>query len=817
MIPYLSTTGTAVKGYPLADAIECIVNREVNGAYELRAKYPITGLHYDRILNNRFIYATPGILATVQPFRIYRITKPLNGVVTIYARHVSYDMSGIIVTPFTSATLTAAIADVPNNVVPDMGGFTLATSRTVSSAMTIKEPRPLWKLLGGQQGSFLDVYGGEWDFDKYTATLVTQLGTNRGVEIRYAKNLTKLEADADLTSTYGGVFPYWYDEESNTYVAPSAPVMITGSPYTRILLLDCSGDFQTAPTTAELQTKASNYITANSVGDPKQSWKVSFALLAQSEDYKTQQMLEQVALGDTVTVIYDELGVDATARAMATEWNALKDQYESITIGRVKQNLASIIVGQNRETQEEITSMKSALETAVDQATDFIKNGAGYMRFIYNGSDELTEIVSLDNPDISQATNVWRWNNGGFGFSSTGYNGTYGLAITQNGAIVADYITTGTLNAARVKAGILSDVLNKNSWNLDTGALTITNGTINITTNSATNDLIVLNYQSGTVTQRSQMSPNGLTAGYKDTSDSTETSTAVNGFGMSGWNYNPSTRQTFGISASTGAFLAYHTTGNVGGVFDRDGIILKKSDGTTTAQIYSADGSADFYGDITGYGGVYISGDSGEIVFRDSSNVKRTQMDATGLQFWNSSSTRTAFYPSEAQLVTDFDTSMMTSFFYYHDSNTATAPSTQVGRVMHLSNVTGTVRYQMSFENNGTVSYNNVIFPYIRRYNNSTSWTRWMYLNNTIAETISTSGTDISYNVGNGVYLVTTGRSNSSSATQDGLWIAVINATSHITAIKAPSGGTTCTVSGRNISFHTGAANVICCITRIGP
>lgn len=482
-------TGNGLGG--LSDAISCKVTHEVNGIYEMSMQYPVTGLHFSDILNNRFIMATPDFMTAAQPFRIYRITRPLNGVVTIYARHITYDMSGIIIKPFTALDLTSAMTAVNNSAIPGMGGFTVTTTRTVSSQMKIVEPRTLWKLLGGEQGSFLDVYGGEWDFDGMTATLVTKLGTDRGVEIRYAKNLTKLEADSDLSSTYGGVFPYWYSEDEG-YVAPSSAVMITGSPYSRILLLDCSETFETKPTVVQLQTKAQSYITANSVGSPKESWKVNFAMLSQSPEYSGT--LDSVMLGDTVKVIYDDLGVNATARIVKTEWDALKEKYITATVGRVKQNLASIIVGQNREVESQLKTQKSDLENAIDNATNFIKNGGGYMRFIYDSNDNLTEIISMDDPDIAQATKVWRWNNGGFGFSSTGYNGTYGLAITQNGEIVADYITTGTLNAQRIKAGILQDTANKNSWNLATGAFTITDGSINIATSSQTYDAIQLSF-----------------------------------------------------------------------------------------------------------------------------------------------------------------------------------------------------------------------------------------------------------------------------------------------------------------------------------
>lgn len=475
-------TGNGLGGLP--DAIEAVVSHEINGIYELMFRYPVTGLHFDDLANGNIVMAEPDALTNAQPFRIYRITKPLNGVVTVYARHLCYDMQGIICEPFTATDLTTAFQTIPTKLTP-ANSFNLSTTRTVATGMSIVEPRPLWKLLGGQAGSILDVYGGEWDFDGYDAKLVTQLGTDRGVRVSYGKNMTELEQDGTIEGTYSGVYPYWYDEESSTLVTiPEKFVTVAGAEVSdRVFVLDCSDDWDTAPSAQDLRDKANAYILANSVGNAKHSWKVSFA-------DNPELMMDRVMLGDTLHVRYERIGVDATARAVKTEYDVLAKHYKAITVGRVKQNLAAIIVAQQEETASQFAQVKSDLETAVDDATDFIRNGAGYMRFIYNANEELTEIVSLDDPDISQATNVWRWNNGGFGFSSTGYNGNYSLAITQNGAIVADFITAGTLNANVIKAGILQDAANKNSWNMTTGALTITDGSINITTNSSTYDVI---------------------------------------------------------------------------------------------------------------------------------------------------------------------------------------------------------------------------------------------------------------------------------------------------------------------------------------
>ena len=237
--PYI---GNGLGGLP--DAIEATVTHEINGEYELKLRYPVTGLHFEELISGRIIMAAPDDLTDEQPFRIYRITKPLNGIVSVYARHLCYDMQGIIVEPFSADSLTTAFQTIPTVCTPS-SPITLSTTRSVASGMTLAEPRPLWKLIGGQSGSILDVYGGEWDFDKNEAKLVTQLGADRGVSIRYGKNMTEMEQDATIESSYSGVYPYWYDEESNTLVTLTEKfVPVTGAVVSnRVMMLDCSSDF----------------------------------------------------------------------------------------------------------------------------------------------------------------------------------------------------------------------------------------------------------------------------------------------------------------------------------------------------------------------------------------------------------------------------------------------------------------------------------------------------------------------------------------------------------------------------------------------
>ena len=688
--------GNGLGGLP--DAIECVVSHEINGIYELQMRYPVTGQHFDEIESGRFIMAKPDDLTPAQPFRVYRITKPLNGVVTVYARHICYDMQGIVVEPFSAGSLTEAFQTIPTVLTP-ANSFNFQTTRSVASGIEITEPRPLWKLLGGQEGSLLDVYGGEWDFDGYDVKLVTRLGTNRGVTIRYGKNMTDLEQDATIEAAYSGVYPFWYDEETETLVTLTEKfVTVPGAVVTnRVLTLDCSDDFDTQPTEQQLRDRANAYISANSIGNAKTSWKVSFVSSTGYED--DLRLLEQVQLGDTLGVHYDRMGVDATARAVKTEYDVLAGRYKAVTIGRVKQSLAQILVEQQERTESQFAGVKSDIEHAVDGATDFIRHGAGYMRFIYNASDELTEIVSLDDPDITQAQSVWRWNNGGFGHSSTGYNGPYTLAITQNGAIVADFITAGTLNANVIRAGILQDAAGKNSWNMQTGAFTITNGSINITTASETYDVIRLN--SGT--WHNFMSP--LEIGTLN--DTTKHKILVQAGGIYGYeNYdgNGNEIRRFVLSPVSGTLSLYETgtgtlrqtingngvlwqydtNGNIRTYIEYGDIYLRDAAGNNRHHLdsegkltqYDSNGKKRTYleyGDVFLYTSaekqtVKLSGAAfptigGSLQLYDPNANERARLHADGLRFYNASGTQTASYPATGPMTWTSSPSISASSF----------------------------------------------------------------------------------------------------------------------------------------------------------
>ena len=192
----------------LSEAISCTVTEERNGSYELALRYPLTGKKYKDLTLGRIILARHSDGADMQPFRIYKITKPMNGVVEVYAEHISYQLSKIPVMPFTAASVTAALDGLVSNSA-ESNPFTVWTDKTTKATFKVTHPASFRSLLGGTEGSILDVYGkGDFEWDMWTVKLHGNRGTDSGVEIRYGKNLTELEATDDTSNVYTGVCPY---------------------------------------------------------------------------------------------------------------------------------------------------------------------------------------------------------------------------------------------------------------------------------------------------------------------------------------------------------------------------------------------------------------------------------------------------------------------------------------------------------------------------------------------------------------------------------------------------------------------------------
>lgn len=479
MIPILynedETTFTSNGIGILSDTTFCNVTEERNGVYEIVFSYPIDGALYAHIQEGCFVKAKPNETSEEQIFHIYKSSKPFNGIVTYYGEHISYELTG---NPIEKVTITNATAAQGLNKV--LTAALLSHSYSGLSDITSRKSTTLSLLsvraaLGGVEGSLLDVYGGEYEFDNFTIKLHENRGSDTGIIIGYGKNLIDLQQEKNISEAYTALFPYAKytpekedddEDDPEEVIVTLSEKIIYSSNATRpkVLTMDFTDKFSENEeiTEASLRQKATAWAANSGYNKPSVSIKVVFTHLWQSPEYKQYAILERVSLCDTVTVKFEKLGISAQAKVIKTVYDTLKEKYVSIELGDAKSNFADS-VNQTAQKIEDIktdikkseTAATNKIAAAVANATALItgQNG-GYV--VLNPSTNPQEILIMDAPSINEAVKIWRWNSAGLGYSSNGYNGPFKTAITQNGAIVADFITAGEINGALIKANTVS-------------------------------------------------------------------------------------------------------------------------------------------------------------------------------------------------------------------------------------------------------------------------------------------------------------------------------------------------------------------------
>ena len=494
MIPIL-LDGTARIGW-LKDCLSCEVTEERNGVYELTLTYPASGSMARELTVERFIKAKPNQTAENQLFKIYKVSKPISGIFTVNAEHVSYALSHYPISSVSlpSANPTQAINALLTNAANNLGsshGFTVETSDIATNAAFHVSNVSARAGLGGVEGSVLDTYGGEFEFDNYKIKLHRARGSDNGVIISYGKNLTDVKCDISSDSSYTAV--YAYAARDDISVSLTMPVTNSSGIAARVLMRDFSSEFGTDEelTSAALNEKVTAWLASNDINALTISMSVSFVDLSQSPEYSSYKLLESVNLCDTVTVRHKDLNLNITAKVIKTTYNVLNEKYSKVELGSARANFSSTIEQLQKETQSvkhEVHKTESKITqeylAAIQDATAAITgNSGGYIRL--NPAENPQELLIMNTPSAETATKIWRWNLSGLGYSSTGYSGPYKTAITQDGHIVADFIDTGTLTANIIKAGIMQSANGEFSFNLETGHIeasdiNITGGDINL-------------------------------------------------------------------------------------------------------------------------------------------------------------------------------------------------------------------------------------------------------------------------------------------------------------------------------------------------
>ena len=336
----------------LVDAISCSVTEERNGVYELEMQYPITGRGFSALMQGGIIGVIHDDNHDIQPFDIYSTSAVIDGVVTVYAHHISYRLNNVILEPYTAATASAAVAGISTHSV-NTNPFTFSTDKSVTANFSISIPQSVRQILFGQEGSLLDVYGtADFKFDKFSVEMLAHRGTNTGVTIRYGKNMTEVEWVKDDSEAYSALAPYW--RSGSDVVYPSEIIVTPTTAVSPVVpkVLDITDQFQSKPTAAQVKAKAKEILDAQQPWKIEDTIKIDFIALWQTTDYEDLAEIQKVGLCDTVSIYWTDMGiVQENQKVIRVVYDVLAERFTEMEVGTASRKYVAITDGTPAATQ----------------------------------------------------------------------------------------------------------------------------------------------------------------------------------------------------------------------------------------------------------------------------------------------------------------------------------------------------------------------------------------------------------------------------------------------------------------------------------
>lgn len=468
----------------LADAQSCTVTEKRNGSYELKLVCPADGIHAESLEEGNIILAKPSDTGQSQPFRIYKVTTPIDGKLEVQARHISYQLNFITVSPFSAGGCRAALSGLKSHAALDCP-FSVWTDVESNATFALAVPASFRNCLGGMDASVLDTFGGEFEWDRYTVKFHRARGADHNVRIIYGKNLTDFKMERSIENVITGVHPYWIDSETQAVMELPEKVVCLSKrsvPYQKITVLDCSSDFQEKPSEAELREFAQNYIDTTDLTEPGVDIRIDFVQLWNTPGYEDIVEAERVSLCDTVHVYISKLGLEVSSKVTETEYDSLLERYNSITLSNstVSSRNSSLTSSLNniRNTANVAYNTAVRVETAVGEqiggiSTTMVYDGAllaGLFGLHYKNETDAkgnTVRYAFNGATLQQSTVAWKNSNAGF-FVSTDGGRTWGYGWeTDDTAVKTAILLEQTLKELDGRYKIATELSEKLLLELD--------------------------------------------------------------------------------------------------------------------------------------------------------------------------------------------------------------------------------------------------------------------------------------------------------------------------------------------------------------
>ena len=451
----LNTTDFSNNGYGfLTDVISATIDEEINGEYVLNMEYLLNG-HLAEYLIRENIIVCKTADGTEQPFRIKYIDRNFKTIL-VKAYHITYDLADDIAVNIAPTNLQVQAFGrwILNNTNAHSSTFTFNSDITKTGSARYIRKNVIECIMSDDENSMLTKFGGEIKRDGYTINFNARIGQDKGVKLLLGKNLNEIKITIDDTELYTRICPVGYDGLTLPEIFVDSS-LISQYPHAKECVIkfedikyDETGEdpdaYHNLSDFYDALRDAANKMFTEGLDKPIINVNIDWIDLSKTKEYENFTSLETIDLGDTLTCDMDDF--QYTTRVIKTTYNVLLDRITNFQIGKPLSSYASTMNATIQEVESQDTS--SLLEQAQANATQLLKSAmTGYIYFDYENGN----LYIMDNPDPDDAVKVWRWNLNGLGYSSTGINGTYGLAITMDGSIVADYITTGTLNTSVIQ------------------------------------------------------------------------------------------------------------------------------------------------------------------------------------------------------------------------------------------------------------------------------------------------------------------------------------------------------------------------------